>query len=178
MDRSGSACPLREPLCARPVFRSSLLNIAMYSRGTVRTAKVSNNDMVALREDQPLSLTFSRYPSQVAVPVTQTKMRPRDGPTIVWTDEMNDIMSTEGLTRYTNMTEPTLEMVHQVVPRMNVNDANKLLADLKYVWWQASTRMYHIWRKSIDLSGSNEQLDLEYIHVITRISSLGITVMA
>ena len=118
-------------------------------------------DMVAL--DESRRLVQQNDMANGDSRFTTTKMVPRVGPTAAWTDEMADIMATEKLTQFAQQPPPTLQRIEAALPGIERRQANELLNAALVVWWHHNTRLYYVWRKSIDLAGPYNELDLEYI---------------
>jgi hypothetical protein len=95
---------------------------------------------------------------------TTIKLKPRATVTRLWLDELNDLASVHGCSRVLALAAlPTLHEISAAIPGSDMRVATSFYELMEREWVSESTRLYHIVRKSIDLSGPMQESDLEYI---------------
>jgi hypothetical protein len=95
---------------------------------------------------------------------TTIKLKPRASVTRLWLDELNDLASVHGCSRVLALPAlPSLHDVTEAIPRSDMRVATTFYELMELEWVSENTRLYHIVRKSIDLSGPMQESDLEYI---------------
>ena len=95
---------------------------------------------------------------------TTTKLVPRKGASDTWRDEMADILAAHELTRIVQDSRPpSIEEIQQSLPGVPIDIVEAVHEAALRAWWTDATRLYHIVRASIELSGLFEKMDLSMI---------------
>ena len=95
---------------------------------------------------------------------TTTKLVPRKGPSGIWRHEMSDLLAASGLTRIAqDQRPPSIDEVLAALPGVPPDLVQAVHEAALRKWWQSATRLYHIVKGSVDLSGIFEKKDLEMI---------------
>ena len=119
-----------------------------------------DRDMVAL-------LLYGREPPRFSISDmrgTTTKLKPRQQVTRLWLDELKDIADISGCSRVLSLgAPPTFDDVRKAIPTSEVRVTTAFYQLMVEEWVGANTRLYHLIRKSVDLSGPMQESDLEYI---------------
>ena len=118
--------------------------------------------------DMVVAPVFDQRPTNITtlvnkggVPSTTAKLEPRKGPSDAWRDELSDILSAEKLTQITGeLRPPTLAEIAAKAPGVPQELVEAAHAQITAEWWVGATRVYHIVRASLNLSGIYEKKDL------------------
>ena len=95
---------------------------------------------------------------------TTTKLKTRQRVTRLWLDELKDLADINGCSRVMSLGSlPTLDDIYKAIPTHDARLATTFHQLMAAEWGSANTRLYHLIRKSIDLSGPMEEADLDYI---------------
>ena len=120
------------------------------SQSPPRPGGPMDRDMVALllygREPQRFSINDMRG--------TTVRLKPRQRVTRLWLDELRDLADINGCSRVMSLgSPPTLDDVYKAIPTSDVRLAATFHQLMEAEWVSANTRLYHLVRKSVDLSG-------------------------
>ena len=97
-------------------------------------------------------------------PRTNLKLAPRKGVTEQWFEQMQDLLSSQKLTKITSeMRPPTLAEITAMLPGVQDHLVAAVHEAVLTIWWAEATRLYYIVRGSIDISGIYEAKDLATI---------------
>jgi hypothetical protein len=95
---------------------------------------------------------------------TTVKLKPRQPVTRLWLDELNDMASIYGCSRVLALAAlPTLQNITDAIPMCDMRVATTFYELMEVEWVSENTRLYHLVRKSIDLTGPMQEADLGYI---------------
>ena len=123
------------------------------------------SDMVAFQHPVQRLTTIDNRSATGDFPHTRTKLVPRKGASVAWTAELNDILSAKGRTNVIGEQQPpTIDSFITRLPKHDIDTIRAVHRMACQQWWSESTDVYHIVRRSIDLSGVYEEMDLEMIH--------------
>ena len=96
---------------------------------------------------------------------TKTRLRPRDGVSNVWMDELLDVLSEQGCSHLLNEDGPPslheLSMQAPYIDNLVLQECHAMAVE---EWKTENTRLYHILRGSIDISGPMQDSDLKHFH--------------
>ena len=117
--------------------------------------------------DMVASLLYGREPQRFSINDmrgTTLRLKPRQHVTRLWLDELRDIADINGCSRVMSLgSPPTLDDIYKAIPASDMRLAATFHQLMEAEWVSANTRLYHLIRKSIDLSGPMEEADLDYI---------------
>ena len=95
---------------------------------------------------------------------TTIKLIPRKGMSAQWEEQLSDILASLKLTTIVKETRPpTLNEVTAMAPNVPDELVAALHATATRIWWTEATKLYHIVRASIDISGVYEAKDLDHL---------------
>ena len=109
--------------------------------------------MSADKWDLPTAVSKLRY--------TTTKLRPRDGLTRVWKSQFNDLLAINGLSDYIVLSPPLRSSFFARYDNPNEAENAFAAAPAVYQFWNGL--LYHLVMGCIDLTGTDERLDLNFI---------------
>ena len=93
---------------------------------------------------------------------TGKKLVPRKGADAAWLDDINDLMASHRLIQIAaELQPPSLEQVGSALQDFPDELVAELYQAVYHQWWSEATKLYHIVRSSVDLSGVFEAKDLK-----------------
>ena len=123
------------------------------------------SDMVALPGSRPSFLlpTVQQAPNDIRT--TKLKIKPRNGTTAAWLEEIYDLLSQYRCSKIlSEATPPSREAFTEwAVLHIDHSTIDQAYSQAIQQWWDENTLVYHIVRGSIDLSGSFESADLQFL---------------
>ena len=123
--------------------------------------KMLSSHMVALPVVEQRTTTSA---SNHNIPCTAIKLSPRKGVTDAWHEQMNDLLSLQGLTKVSNEEHPpSLAIVTSMLPGVPDDLVAAVHEVLHAKWWEEATRLYYIVRASTEFTGIYEFRDMATI---------------
>jgi len=96
---------------------------------------------------------------------TKSKLKPREGVTKVWADELQDVLLGQGCSNLLQEdAPPSLLSCRKKAPTADNQVLEALLQGMIAEWLSENTRFYHVVRGSLDIGGPMQDADLSLFH--------------
>ena len=96
---------------------------------------------------------------------TKSKLKPREGVTKVWADELQDVLLGQGCSNLLlEDAPPSLLSCRKKAPTADNQVLEALLQGMIAEWLSENTRFYHVVRGSLDIGGPMQDADLSLFH--------------